>query len=296
MDLHYKQEVTVGLLVVAALAILVGGLTYLSGKSVVGARTLTVPVKMDNVAGLGEGDPVQISGVRVGRVSGIDLRGVGDVVIYLEISRTVRPRVDAKVFVRPLDAFGAMFVDYYPGHSDEVLADGQTLSGTRELPLTETAAAMAGEASQVMAGASALLSQRTADDVHETMLATQRAMNVVAQLGSGPMVNEATRALQRLSSAAERLDSTLASPDLSRSVAQLDELAENLNEMVVGLGNATQSLAHIMAKIESDSGTFGRLVSDTAMYNEVLRLTISMRQLLDDMRERPHRYFNLKVF
>ncbi len=296
MDLHYKQEVTVGLLVVAALAILVGGLTYLSGKSILGARTLSVPVKMDNVAGLVEGDPVHISGVRVGRVSGIDLKGVGNVMIYLDISKTVRPRVDAKVFVRPLDAFGAMFVDYYPGHSDELLADGQMLAGTRELPLTETATAVAGQASEVMTGASALLSTRTADDVHETMLATQRAMNVVAQLGSGPLVVEATEALKRLSSAAGRLDSTLASPDLSRSVAQLDEITENLNEMVVGLGSATQSLAQIMTKIESDSGTFGRLVNDTAMYNEVLRLTTSMRQLLDDMRERPYRYFNLKVF
>jgi phospholipid/cholesterol/gamma-HCH transport system substrate-binding protein len=296
MDLHFKQEVTVGLLVVAALAILVGGLTYLSGKSILGARTLTVPVKMENVAGLVEGDPVHISGVRVGRVSGINLKDVGDVVIYLDISKSVRPRVDAKVLVRPLDAFGAMFVDYYPGHSEELLAEGQMLTGTRELPLTETATAMAGQASEVMTGASALLSQRTADDVHETMLATQRAMNVVAQLGSGPLVAEATEALKRLSSAAERLDSTLASPDLNRSVAQLDEITENLNEMVVGLGSATQSLAQIMSKIESDSGTFGRLVNDTAMYNEVLRLTTSMRQLLDDMRERPQRYFNLKVF
>jgi phospholipid/cholesterol/gamma-HCH transport system substrate-binding protein len=296
MDLHYKQEVTVGLLVVVALAILVGGLTYLSGKSVLGAGTLSVPVKMDNVAGLVAGDPVQISGVRVGRVSGIDLRGVGEVVIYLDISRTVRPKVDAKVFVRPLDAFGAMFVDYYPGHSDEALADGQTLSGTRELPLTETASAMAGQASEVMTGATALLSQRTADDVHETMLATQRAMNVVAQLGSGPLVADATEALRRLSSAAERLDSTLASPDITRSIAQLDEITENLNEMVAGLSNATQSLARIMQKIDSDSGTFGRLVNDTTLYNEMLRLSTSTRQLLDDMRERPHRYFNLKVF
>jgi phospholipid/cholesterol/gamma-HCH transport system substrate-binding protein len=296
MDLHYKQEVTVGLLVVAALVILVGGLTYLSGKAFFGSRTVTVPVRMDNVSGLVEGDPVHISGVRVGRVSGIDLQDVGNVVIYLDVSKSVRPKVDAKVLVRPLDAFGAMFVDYYPGHSEEFLAAGQTLTGTRELPLTETATAVAGQASEVMSGASALLSRRTADDVHETMLATQRAMNVVAQLGSGPLVGEATEALKRLSSAAERLDSTLASPDLNRSVAQLDEITENLNEMVVGLGNATQSLAQIMAKIDSDSGTFGRLVNDTSMYNEVLRLTTSMRELLDDMRERPHRYFNLKVF
>jgi phospholipid/cholesterol/gamma-HCH transport system substrate-binding protein len=296
MDLHYKQEVTVGLLVVVALVTLVGGLTFLSGKSLWGAGAVTFGVQFDNVAGLVEGDPVHISGVRVGRVSGIDLQGVGNVLVWIEVARSVRPKADARALVKPLDAFGAMYVDYYPGRGESDLAEGQMLQGRRDMPLTETAAAMAGQAGDVLSGAGALLSQRTADDVHETLVAAQRAMNVVAQLGSGPLVNQATRALTRLASAAERLDSTLASEDLARSVRQLDEITESLNDMVVGLSGATQALARIMEKIDSDSGTFGRLVNDTTMYNEVVRLTTSMRLLLDDMRERPHRYFKLSVF
>lgn len=296
MDLHYKQEVTVGLLVVVAVITLVGGLTFLSGKQIWGSGAVTFGVQFGNVAGLGQGDPVTISGVRVGRVSGIDLRGVDNVVVWLEVSRGVRPKVDARVDVKPLDAFGAMYVDYNPGRGETVLAEGQMLQGRREMPLTETAAVMAERAGGVLEGAGALLSNRTADDVHETLAAAQRAMNVVAQLGSGPLVNQATRALTRLASAAERLDSTLASEDLSRSVRQLDEITENLNDMVLGLSGATQALARIMEKIDSDSGTFGRLVNDTAAYHEIIRLTSSMRLLLDDMRERPHRYFKLSVF
>jgi phospholipid/cholesterol/gamma-HCH transport system substrate-binding protein len=51
-----------------------------------------------------------------------------------------------------------------------------------------------------------------------------------------------------------------------------------------------------MAKIEGDSGSLGRMVNDTAMYAEVVQLTKSLRLLLDDMRERPQRYFSLSVF
>jgi len=296
MDLHYKQEVIVGLLVVAALAVMIGGLAYLSGKSIFGSRTMTFGVQLANVSGLVEGDPVQVSGVRVGRVAGIQLRGVEDVVAFLEVHRSVAPKVDAKVYVRPLDAFGAMFVDYYPGQSDEALADGQLLHGQRDLPLTELAGNMAAQASDVLNGAGAVLSQRTADDLHETLVAAQRALNVIAQLGSGPLGRDAQDAVASLASAARRLDSTLASPDLNRAVAQLDEVTENLNEMVVGLGDATRGLAAIMAKIEGDSGSLGRMVNDTTMYVQVVELTKSLRLLLDDMRERPHRYFNLSVF
>lgn len=295
MDLHYKQEVTVGLLVVVALVIIVGGLAFLSGKSLFGNRMTVFDVKLENVSGLVEGDPVHISGVRVGRVAGIQLRGVADVVVRLEIARSVRPRVDARVFVRPLDAFGAMFVDYFPGQSDELLEAGQVLSGHRDLPLTELAGSMADQASSVLTGAGAVLSQQIADQIQATLVAAQRALDVVADAG-GPLGRDATAAMTNLAAATHRLDSLIASPDLARAVAQLDEVTENLNEMVLGLGDATRGLAAIMAKIESDSGSLGRMVNDTTMYAEVVRLTSSLRLLLDDIRERPHRYFNLSVF
>jgi phospholipid/cholesterol/gamma-HCH transport system substrate-binding protein len=294
MDLHYKQEVTVGLLVVVALAVMIGGLTYLSGKQVFGSRMATFGVRIDNVSGLGEGDPVQISGVRVGRVARIQLRGVQDVVAHLEVHRSVAPKEDAKVVVRPLDAFGAMFVDYDPG-TGAPLESGEIVAGRRDLPLTELAGSMAGQASNVLTGAGTLLSERTADDLHATLVAAQRALNTVADVG-GPLGRDAQKAIANLASATTRLDSTLGSPDLARAVAQLDEVTDNLNDMVVGLGDATRGLARIMARVEGDSGSLGRMVNDTTMYAEVVRLTTSLRLLLDDMRERPQRYFNLSVF
>ncbi len=294
MDLHYKREVTVGLLVVAALVLVFGGLTFLAGKSF-GDRE-AFGVRFADISGLGVGDPVTISGVRKGRVSRVVLEGVGDVVVYMEVDASVGPKEDAQVAVRVLDAFGAMYVDYNPGRSDQALADGQIIDGTRELAIMETAATVANQATDVLSGAGALLSERTADEIHETLAATRRAMNVIAQLGSGPVVREAARALERLSSVAGRLDSTLGSPDLARSVAQLDEITDNLNEMVIGLGQATQALARMMVRMESDSGTLGRLVNDTTLYVEMVETARSLRILLDDIRERPARYFHLRVF
>jgi phospholipid/cholesterol/gamma-HCH transport system substrate-binding protein len=296
MELHYKQEVTVGLLVVVALVVMTAGLAFLSGKTLFGSGTTAFAVKLTNVSGLVEGDPVHISGVRVGRVAGIQLRGVEDVILHLEVARSVGPKVDAKVIVRPLDAFGAMFVDYFPGQGQEALAEGQMLTGQRDLPLTELAGAMATQAGDVLNGAGAVLSQRTAEELHATLEAAQRALNVVAQLGSGPLGHDAQLAMANLASATSRLDSTLASPDLTKAVRQLDEITDNMNDMVLGLADATRGLATIMGKIDSDSGSLGRMVNDTTMYAEVVRLTTSLRLLLDDMRERPQRYFNLSVF
>ena len=296
MDLHYRQEVTVGLLVITATVILIGGLTWLSGRSIAGAGNVTFPVRYENVAGLSEGDPVQVSGVRVGRVAGIDLRDVGEVIVMLEVNEGVRPRVDAIAMVRALDAFGAMFVDYRPGTSEQILAEGQVLSGRREAPLMEAAEGIAGQARDVLGGAEALLSQRMAEEVQATLDATRRALNVIAQVGSGPLVRQASQAVERLAAAAARLDSTLASPDLAGAVAQADEIAESLNEMTAGLASATQALGQVMTKVDENQGTLGRLVNDTTLYYELVELSRSMRLLLDDVRERPGRYVNIRVF
>ena len=51
-----------------------------------------------------------------------------------------------------------------------------------------------------------------------------------------------------------------------------------------------------MAKIDSNEGTLGRLVNDTTVYSDLHELSQSLKDLLDDMRERPGRYFNVKVF
>ena len=82
MDLHYRQELQVGFLVLAALAILAIGLVWLSGRSIAG--TSSFDVRFANIQGVSPGDPVQISGVRVGRVADLQLRGVGEVVLVLD--------------------------------------------------------------------------------------------------------------------------------------------------------------------------------------------------------------------
>ncbi len=66
MDLHYKQEIKVGFLVILAMTVFVGGLMWLSGVPFVGGRQVTVPVVFSNVAGLSAGDPVWVSGLQVG--------------------------------------------------------------------------------------------------------------------------------------------------------------------------------------------------------------------------------------
>ena len=104
------------------------------------AASLVAPVRFANVAGLRAGDPVQTSGVKVGRVANVVLQGVGNVMVYLEVNRAQRPHADAVALVASADFFGAKYVDYVPGSADQMLKSGEVINGTHEAAVTEQAA------------------------------------------------------------------------------------------------------------------------------------------------------------
>jgi phospholipid/cholesterol/gamma-HCH transport system substrate-binding protein len=294
MDLYYKQEVTVGVLVLAAIIIFVVGLMWLTRQSLGGAGEATVLVRFESVKGLTEGDPVQISGVDVGRVSRVALEGVDSVLVVLAVEGQRRPRADATAAVASLDFLGSRYVEYNPGTSPDMLTDGEVIDGERESDLSVTATAIGDRASEFLLRSQEVL----VDDVRPTLKAVERSLDVLARIGEGPLVDDLGTSLQQLNSVGARLDTILANPAIDESISQMDEIAESLKEMAEGLATTTQALGQILEKIDSDEGTLGRLVNDPAIADDLQAVLAEMKLLLEDLRERPGRYLprNFKVF
>lgn len=297
MDLHYKQEVKVGFLVIMAVVVFVLGLTWLSGGALLGGRQMIVQVVFANVAGLSAGDPVEVSGMRVGRVSDVRLENVGRVMVTLELTTGAwRPRIDARAAVKSIDFLGSKFVDYIPGNSDQFLAEGQIITGVHQTDALENAREMADQVSLVLIELKAFLAPTVLDEVRATLQSMQGALNVVGDVGTVSLVDDASAAMGTLRNIADRVDSLLANPALERSVSGLDEVTTSLQEMAEGLAGASAALSAIMEKMNSGEGSLGLALTDSTLYRNTNDVLVSLRELLDDMRERPGRYFRLKVF
>lgn len=295
MDLYYKQEVSVGMLVMVAVVGFFAGLMWLTGRSFRSSQ-VAVPVQFSDVGTLTVGDPVQISGIRVGRVADAQLETEGSVLITLEVGRRFRPRVDAKVTIKSLDFLGAKYVSYSPGTSDTFLEEGVPLVGTATSDIADAAAGLTDDAAEVLIGAQRMLSEQMADDVHRTLQATERALDVVAQLGEGPLARNAQASFRALEQVAVRLDSTLANPGLTESLNQLDELTENVNEMAEGLAGATMALSVMLQRMTDSTGSIGKLMTQDTIHDDLHELLVSLTKLLEDVRERPGRYTFVSVF
>ena len=295
MDLYYKQEVKVGVLVLVAIIALFAGLVWLTGKSFASGE-LPVAVRFASVNGLANGDLVQISGVQVGRVASIDLESEGSVLVGLEVGGDHRPMVDAAASVQSSGFLGEVFVDYHPGTSSTPLDPDVVINGTSRGDLSEVASHLTDNAVEVLLGVQKMLSEEMVTEFRSTLVATQRALEAIARVAEGPLVANASASFAAFERAGKRLDSTLANPGLNDALSQLDEVTESVTEMAAGFANATNSLSGLLEQLGDPSGTFGQLMSSDTLHTELHKTLTSLRLLLDDMREHPQRYTLISVF
>src|SRR5512135_2780034 len=285
MDLTYKQEVGVGALVLAGLTLFVVGLFWFSGRSI-RHKGVYAQVVFTNVAGLKEGDPVLVSGVKVGRVSKVSL----------ELSGEERPRTDAAATISPLDFFGAKFVDYIPGAKDEFLPSTSVIRGTKSQELTDIASGVATRANELLGNATGLVSEQLADDIHNTLIATQRGMTALTEATKGPLIAQSTNALAAAERVMARLDTLLGSANVKSTGLRVDTLTANLQRLTGQLAQSTGTLNELLAKINRGEGTLGKLATDSLLYGDLRKTLEALTKLLDDLRELPGRYLTVKVF
>jgi phospholipid/cholesterol/gamma-HCH transport system substrate-binding protein len=285
VDLTYKQEVGVGALVLAGFAIFLVGMFWLTGRSL-GTSGIAVDVMFESVAGLKQGDPVLVSGVKKGRVARVALERVKSVRVTLELSQDVAPHIDASAVVAAMDLFGAKFVDYNPGARDEMLARGRVITGSNQPDIADVAQGVANRANELMENAANIVSERLGEDIHNTLVVTQRAMNTLANAPEGPFIRQTTRTLQATERVMQRVDSMLG----SGTGANVDSISRNLARLTNHLSHTTAALDTLLTRINRGQGTFGRMAADTAMYANLRDLSVSLTALLTDLKEHPDKY------
>jgi len=285
VDLTYKQEVGVGAMVLVGFAVFLGGLFWLTGKSL-GTSGIKVDVMFESVAGLKQGDPVLVSGVKKGRVARVNLERVKSVRVTLELSKDVAPHIDASAAVAAMDLFGAKFVDYNPGSREEMLAAGRVITGSNSPDIADVAQGVATRANELMENAANIVSDRLGEDIHNTLVVTQRAMTTLSNMPEGPFIRQTTRTLQATERVMQRVDSMLG----SGTGANVDSISKNLATLTNHLTHTTAQLDTLLSRINRGEGTLGRMAADTAMYANLRDLSVALTALLTDLKEHPDKY------
>jgi phospholipid/cholesterol/gamma-HCH transport system substrate-binding protein len=128
-----RTEIIVGVFVLAGLVCL-GYLAIRLGKvELFGTQGYVVFADFVSVAGIKLGDPIEIAGVRIGKVEAI---GLADdrARLTLRVSEAVKLQEDVIASVRARGLIGDKFVLVTPGASDKIIAPGGKIRETDSPP------------------------------------------------------------------------------------------------------------------------------------------------------------------
>ena len=304
-----SNEFAVGLAVLAALALVIGGALWLS-ETDVNQKKASYTARFRTVGGLGVGGPVTLRGVKVGRVEAIRLIENEWVETEFSIDRSVElPRKPA-VISASASLFGewtANIVPYEPlpvdpnlrnalVESDQVGGEawpGATLPDIGQL--TAQASRIAGDVADVTQRIGQAFDSTALRNLQQSVKDLARTSGRVGQLVHG--------AVARLDTATndnqlkDILDnSRTSSVDLREAAADLRSVMAAARANEASLIRVLQAADSLMTKLQAGNGTLGMLASDSTLYRETTRTVIQFRELLTDIKANPRKYLKISVF
>ncbi len=303
MDTSYKQEVTVGVLVILAIVVFIVGSTWLRGRSIGGDLEDYWKIQFRQASNLKPSSPVRVSGVNVGKVEHIELQDVGRVLVYVSLGNRIQPRKDARAQVVSVGFVGDAAVELDPGKSPQKLTKDQIIVGSQAAGFTDLAGKLGERADSVLVLAQNLMNEETATQLRETMRAlqgtlraAQRTMDVYGNPDKGPSA-ELTRTLASLQAVTARFDTLLANPGLQRALTQSDTLAANLSAMTAQFAGTGARLDSLLARANRGEGTLGKFATDSGLYHDMRDLSQSMKKLIDELSKHPGKIpVTVKIF
>jgi len=291
-----EREFRVGIFLILGLVSFMSVL-YLMTEPALFRGRYVIETIVDDAGGIRRGDPIQLRGVNIGRVSGFDLIPGGDsVAVLLEVEGEYPIPTGSTVLLEATSALGGLVVRIEPSASQEMVGGGDRLPGRRGADLMATLEAAGAEAQVTFNQVQDLFSdtmisvvQSSAEAMHTLLQDMDRVITVQGE--------EVSRLTETLSNAAQRLvESAPEGADVDRVLARTDSVLIELRETGRTLGAASGSLTNILAALERGEGTLGRLLQDDSLYRNLNAALLSAEALTTDLRENPGRYLTVKIF
>jgi len=266
-----ENEFAVGVVVIAAFAVVVAGALWLSGAHL-GKTEAVYTARFRTVGGLGVGDPVVLRGVRVGRVEAIRLAPGNWVEADLKIYSGVTPPATPAVIAASASLFGewaATLISRDPPPADPnvrlALAEAQAAGGGKWPGATLP------DIGQLTAQAS-----RIATDIAAVANRVQTAFDSEA-------VNELRRSIRDFGQIADRLARVT-----NEQADVIGSVGSNLRQGSDVLAKAATSLQGTLGRVDSatNQGQLATILNNSAATSANLR---SASQDFHDLMESAHK-------
>jgi phospholipid/cholesterol/gamma-HCH transport system substrate-binding protein len=248
--------------------------------------------------------PVTINGLIVGKVSNITLQNTtGKLLVELQVKSGFPFSKSSIVAIYEPGLIGGKQIQIIPNFDDKNLAvNGDTLKSDVKKGLTDLVAEklspLQEKVEKMVVNADLLL--KNLNDILDTK-SKENLKSSIANLNQTlAEFNKASINVNAiLADNKSKIDGTLS--NINKVSSDFTKISDSLSKSNIGqiVKNLEKTLANVdklMSDVQSGKGTFGKMIKDESLYNNLDKTSKELELLLQDVRLNPTRYVNVSVF
>ena len=292
---RFTKEAKIGLAGLVGIVLLFFGMNFLKGIIIL-SNDVAYNIKFKSVNGLSSSSPIYADGFKVGVVRGVDFD--------YEKHEWINVRVDLNKELRipkgstaeiSSDFMGNTQINLILANSSENIEPGGTIEGIVDngimakakdiVPMVEE---MLPKMDSILVSVNTLLqdpaisqSLHNVEDITANLKVSTTQLNALMSQVNGKLPSMMSKADNVLNNAGQ-MTANLAQLDVAATMAKVNETIENVNAFTEALN--------------SNEGTFGRLMRDPSLYNDMTGLMHNADSLMIDLKSHPKRYVHFSIF
>ncbi len=326
-----KRDALVGVVIVVALLVIVGGTLWLEGTAFRG-DVVELEAEFNEVGMIRQGNPLKLRGVRIGRVQQVQVLPDGSAVrVSFRMQDGIELPPDAAVILSPESFFGDWQAEIHPRTrfphasytepTEEGVLPGYALPDIMQLTaaadrISDNIAVLTDRVGIAFSDETARNIASLIENVEEV---TERLSELVTQQAASftDVTDDVRRATQGIGDAAleaqvglARLNSLMARAETGEALEDFAELLENMRVLSASLQDTNTGVQAMTVRVDSTfaaldrvvemaaagEGSLGRLLADPTMAAGMEGTLAELQILLQDIRENPRRYLRLSIF
>lgn len=298
------------------------GMKYMSGSRIFG-DSLRLYAQYGDAQGLLKGNPIMINGLKVGKVSLLQLNMQEKKVrVTLDFDDALDIPDNSTAMIVSSDLLGSKAVeivlDSVP--SERYFEDGGEILGTLEEGFFDTARGLVEDKGTQILIEVARLSEQLNEMIGslKDLLNDENNLNTIAVI-----LANAKSTSDNIASISSEIDSlateiNVMASSATKIVKNVEDNNENVSQIITNVRTTSDSLVrasgkitelvtdarsamgsveHIADKLDSDEGTLGLLLNDTRLYDSIVSATYNLNALLEEVNTHPQRFFDdIKIY
>ena len=302
--MKFRKEVKVGVLAVVGILMSVFSYNYLKGFNLF-EKNRSFKIIYEKVDGLSISNPVTLNGFKIGNVKKINFNpdNTKELIVDIIIENDVSFPKTSYAELYETGLIGGKAIAIIPDYSNDstVALDGDYLRGSIKPGLTELV-------NQILPQVQLQLEivMKNAEIVLENINSLFDAETKAQLKSSVDDFSNLTNQLSETSDAISKLilensqNISISVENIRLSSERISDVSKSLSpktikDITTNLDSVLSNLKNISKNLNSSTGTFGKLINDDNIYQNLDSTINELKVLIEDVRNNPNKYINFSV-